>query len=69
MGIISLSIFKIVMKGKFNIKGNNSLEPNTKQVINKCWLLVVLGPVIQVLVRELSHQSRAKRRFNKYLQN
>ena len=68
MSIINLSILKIVVKGKFDTKGNE-LEPSTKQVINKWWLLVVLGPFIQVLVRELCHQRRAKRRFNKHLQN
>ena len=45
MEIISLSILKIIMKGKFNTKGNDSLELSTKQVINKHWLLVVFGAV------------------------
>lgn len=45
MEIISLSILKIIMKGKFNMKGNDSLELSTKQVINKHWLLVIFGVV------------------------
>ena len=42
------------MKGKFNIKGNNSLELSTKQVINKHWLLVVFSSVQVSSVQSLS---------------
>ena len=54
MEIISLSILKIIMKGKFNTKGNISLELSTKQVINKHWLLVVFSSVQVSSVQSLS---------------
>ena len=42
------------MKGKFNTKGNISLELSTKQVINKHWLLVVFSSVQVSSVQSLS---------------
>lgn len=49
MKIVSVFLFKTIVKGTFNTKGKDGPGPSTKQVVNKCYLLVVLGSVILVL--------------------